>query len=122
MGRITFAAGLVAAALLAAPAHAVDWGESGRGVANRAGVGLNGVITSPVDPVMDTVRPRDEFKEMAGGAVLAYPVGLGQGLMLGILRISTGAFDVLFCWVPDINTTTPVPKYMIIPRAEHPDF
>lgn len=98
----------------------VEWYDA---TDNRAKVGLNSLITFPADPVMDTVKPRDEFDELPlADYGPKYVAGLGTGTMLGIYRASTGVFDVVFAPLTPMKMLSPEPRYMIFPDTEHPEF
>jgi hypothetical protein len=63
------------------------WVEYFKSVSNRGMVGLNSLITFPADPVMDTVKPREEFNELPlADYGPKYVAGLGTGVMLSIYR------------------------------------
>lgn len=98
------------------------WAEYGKSVGNRYMIGLNSLITSPADPVMDTVKPRDEFDQLPlADYGPKYVAGLGTGVMLSIYRASTGVFDVLWAPLTPMKVLSPEPRYMLFP-ATHPEF
>jgi hypothetical protein len=98
------------------------WVEYFKNVGNRYMVGLNSLITFPADPVMDTVKPREEFNELPLASYgPKYVAGLGTGLMLSMYRAGTGAFDVLWAPVTPMKVLSPEPRYMLLP-AKHPEF
>jgi hypothetical protein len=98
------------------------WLEYFKDVGNRYMVGLNSLITFPADPVMDTVKPREEFDELPlANYGPKYVAGLGTGVMLSMYRAGTGAFDVLFAPLTPMKVLSPEPRYMLFP-AEHPEF
>lgn len=98
------------------------WAEYGKSVGNRYMVGLNSLITFPADPVMDTVKPREEFDELPlANYGPKYLAGLGTGVMLSLYRAGTGAFDVVFAPLTPMKVLSPEPRYMLFP-AEHPEF
>jgi hypothetical protein len=99
------------------------WSEYGKNVGNRYMVGLNSLITFPADPVMDTVKPRDEFEELPlADYGPKYVAGLGTGVMLSMYRAGMGVFDVLFAPLTPMKVLSPEPRYMIFPGAAHPEF
>jgi hypothetical protein len=98
------------------------WAEYGKNIGNRYMVAFNSLITFPADPVMDTVKPREEFEELPlADYGPKYVAGLGTGLMLSMYRASTGVFDVAFGWLPPMKMLSPEPRYMVLP-GEHPEF
>lgn len=97
----------------------VEWSKA---VGNRYMVGANSLITFPADPVMDTVKPREEFEELPlADFGPKYVAGLGTGVMLGIYRAGTGAFDVLWAPITPMKMLSPEPRYTLLP-GEHPEF
>lgn len=98
------------------------WAEYGKSVGNRYLVGLNSLITFPADPVMDTVKPRDEFNKLPLAAGTKYVAGLGTGIMLSIYRASMGAFDVICAPLTPMKMLSPEPRWMIFPWAHHEEF
>ncbi|HEY5657502.1 MAG TPA: hypothetical protein VIY27_06905 [Myxococcota bacterium] len=90
-------------------------------VGNRLLIGLNSVLTGPADPVASTLDPLEEFRELPGGAVSQYFVGLGQGILLGAYRISMGALDLLFSPVTPMVMLSPEPRYLLFQGAQHED-
>jgi len=98
------------------------WRDYGKNVGNRYMVGLNSLITFPADPVMDTVKPREEFDELPlADYGPKYIAGLGTGVMLSIYRASTGLFDVLWAPITPMKMLSPEPRYSVLP-GEHPEF
>lgn len=97
-------------------------GEYGKSVGNRYLVGLNSLITFPADPVMDTVKPRDEFDELPLAVGTKYVAGFFTGTMLSIYRASMGAFDVLCAPLTPMKMLSPEPRWMIFPGAQHDEF
>jgi hypothetical protein len=149
MRAVALAAGLAAALVARAPAYAdagetaeevvgethevprpserdaeanKEWVEYGKSVGNRYMVGLNSLITFPADPVMDTVKPREEFNELPLAAGTKYIAGLGTGLMLSVYRATMGAFDVLCAPLTPMKMLSPEPRYMIFPNAQHEEY
>ncbi len=95
---------------LAAPAEAQYWSS----VANQAGVGLNGILTAPADPVMSVVQPPKQMKDAPGGRFL----GLFTGTLLSVYRISVGFFDIVLAPLPSV-VISPEPRFKLIPGIEH---
>jgi hypothetical protein len=93
-------------------------GEYGKSVGNRFLVGLNSLITFPADPVMDTVKPRDEFNKLPLAAGTKYIAGLGTGVLLGAYRAGMGVFDVLMAPLTPMKELSPEPRWMIFPGVE----
>jgi hypothetical protein len=98
------------------------WAEYGKSVGNRYLVGLNSLITFPADPVMDTVKPREEFDELPLAAGTKYFAGLGTGIMLSMYRAGMGVFDVLWAPITPMKMMSPEPRWMIFPGVEHDEF
>ena len=65
-------------------------GMLGRGVLN--------VITSPVDVVTNIVN-----ETKAGPPFVGTLTGLGKGVGCGVLRLGSGAVDIVTFWVPGFN-------------------
>ncbi len=91
--------------------------------ANAEGVnnllaGINGLVTFPVDPVMSSVYPPEEFDELWGAPITSHMAGLFQGTLLMLFRATTGAVDIAFFpfWV--FPTLSPEARYEIIPGYE----
>jgi len=85
---------------------------------NNVLAGLNGLATSPADPVMSAVDPPDEFEDMWGAPVTSHTVGFFQGTFLMIYRATMGLADIAFSpfWV--FPTLSPEGRYEIIPGYE----
>ena len=85
---------------------------------NNLLAGLNGLVTSPADPVMAAIHPLEEFDELWGAPVTPHVVGFFQGTFLMVLRATMGAADVAFFpfWV--FPTLSPEARYEIIPGYE----
>ena len=90
--------------LLTPNAHASDvWtmAESpsyGRKALGMVGRGLINIVTSPVDLIVQTVD-----KTKSGPPIVGTLAGLGSGLGCTVLRIGSGAIDVVTFWVPSFN-------------------
>jgi hypothetical protein len=90
------------------------------GSAHSAGLdgllmGLNGLLTFPADPIMETIFPPEDFEEFPGNEVLGYPLGFVYGTGLGAYRATTGLIDILLTplWiVPELSAT---PRFDVIP-------
>ena len=85
-------------------AHAADvWtmAESpkyGRKALGMVGRGLVNIVTSPVDIIAQTVD-----KTKSGPPIIGTLAGLGSGLGCTVLRIGSGAVDIVTFWVPNFN-------------------
>ncbi len=62
------------------------------------GRGALNVITSPVDVVTNVVN-----ETKAGPPFVGTLTGLGKGLGCGVLRLGSGAVDIVTFWVPGFN-------------------
>lgn len=91
-------------AMTTSNAHAADiWtmAESpkyGRKALGMFGRGLVNIVTSPVDLIAQTVD-----KTKSGPPIVGTLAGLGSGLGCTVLRIGSGAVDVVTFWVPSFN-------------------
>jgi putative exosortase-associated protein (TIGR04073 family) len=91
-------------AMTTSNAHAADiWtmAESpsyGRKAAGMFGRGLINIVTSPVDLIAQTVD-----KTKSGPPIIGTLAGIGSGLGCMVLRIGSGAVDVVTFWVPGFN-------------------
>ena len=66
------------------------WGMIGRGALN--------VLTCPVDVAVNTVN-----ETKAGPPFVGTMTGLGKGVGCGVLRLGSGAVDLVTFWVPGFN-------------------
>ena len=96
--------------------------EYGKSVGNRFLVGINSLVTFPADPVMDTVKPRDEFNKLPLAAGTKYIAGFGQGLLLGAYRAGMGVFDVVMAPLTPMKELSPEPRWMIFPGVQPEGF
>jgi hypothetical protein len=103
-------------------AYRTAWAEYGKSVGNRYLVGLNSLITFPADPVMDTVKPREEFDKLPLSMGTKYIAGFFTGVMLSMYRVSMGAFDVVCAPLTPMKMLSPEPRWMIFPGAHHDEF
>jgi putative exosortase-associated protein (TIGR04073 family) len=62
------------------------------------GRGLLNVLTSPVDVVVNIVN-----ETKAGPPFVGTLTGLGKGVGCGVLRLGSGAVDIVTFWVPGFN-------------------
>ena len=72
--------------------------QYGRKLGGMLGRGLLNVVTSPVDVLVNTVN-----ETKAGPPFVGTMTGLGRGVGCGLLRLGSGAVDVVTCWVPGFN-------------------
>ena len=72
--------------------------QYGRKAGGMLGRGLLNVVTSPVDILVNTVNETKSGPPMVGTLT-----GLGKGLGCGVLRLGSGAVDVVTFWVPGFN-------------------
>jgi len=66
------------------------WGMIGRGALN--------VLTCPVDLIVNTVN-----ETKAGPPFVGTMTGFGKGIGCGVLRLGSGAVDIVTFWVPGFN-------------------
>ena len=78
--------------------EAAESQEYGRKFGGMIGRGVLNVITSPVDVIVNTVN-----ETKAGPPLVGTLAGLGKGLGCGVLRLSSGAVDLVTFWVPGVN-------------------
>jgi putative exosortase-associated protein (TIGR04073 family) len=76
-------------------AESPEWGTKFGGMLGR---GALNVVTSPVDLVVNTVN-----ETKSGPPVVGTLTGLGKGLGCGVLRLGSGALDIVTSWVPGFN-------------------
>ena len=76
-------------------AESPRWGTKFGGMLGR---GALNVVTSPVDIITNTVN-----ETKAGPPFVGTLTGLGKGLGCGVLRLGSGAVDIVTSWVPGFN-------------------
>ncbi len=86
---------------------------------NRASVGVNGVLTSPADPVMFALEGQETFESLAYSTYTGPVIGFFAGGFQMPYRILMGTFDTVFCWVPKLYMQSPVPRFTLFPWMEH---
>lgn len=91
----------------------------GTDVNNRVRMGFNSLFTAPVDPVMGTIEPLEEFAALPGGRVTRYVAGFGQGVLLGVYRAAAGALDLVFAPFTPFAMLSPEPRYTLFEGIEH---
>ncbi len=89
-----------------------------KGTANTFLTGVNGVVTTPADPVMGAVSPISEYDSVPLAPVLGRFLGVIQGTVLGLYRVTTGVLDMVFAPLPMI-TLSPEPRYSVVPGFEY---
>lgn len=88
---------------------------------NRSSVGLNGILTSPADPVMFALDGQDVFEKLPGSTYTGPVVGFLAGTCQMPYRILMGSFDLAFSWMPFLYMQSPVPRFKLLPWALHDD-
>jgi putative exosortase-associated protein (TIGR04073 family) len=106
--RRTGTAVLIAAAVLvsAQPAwaartrvhEAAESDRYGRKAGGMIGRGALNILTSPIDVISSVVN-----ETKAGPPFVGTMTGLGKGFGCGVLRIGSGAVDLVTFWVPGFN-------------------
>ena len=76
-------------------AESPQWGTKFGGMLGR---GALNVVTSPVDIITNTVN-----ETKSGPPLVGTLTGLGKGLGCGVLRLGSGAVDIVTSWVPGFN-------------------
>ena len=72
--------------------------QYGRKAMGMIGRGALNVVTCPVDIAVNTVN-----ETKAGPPFVGTMTGLGKGLGCGVLRLGSGAVDIVTFWVPGFN-------------------
>ena len=85
---------------------------------NNAGIGLNGILTFPADPVGFAIEGPEVFEDWWAPA--AHSVGFVAGVAQGAYRAVMGAADVVFSPFPYMPVLSPVQRYRLL-NFEHPD-
>ncbi|MBI4341924.1 MAG: hypothetical protein HY599_00980 [Candidatus Omnitrophica bacterium] len=78
--------------------EAAESPQYGRKLGGMIGRGALNVVTSPVDVIVNVVNDTK-----AGPPLVGTLSGLGKGLGCGVLRLGSGAVDLVTCWVPGFN-------------------
>ncbi len=78
--------------------EAAESQQYGRKAGGMIGRGLLNVVTCPVDLIVNTVN-----ETKAGPPFIGTLTGLAKGTGCGILRLGSGALDVVTFWVPGFN-------------------
>ena len=77
---------------------AAESSEYGRKFGGMIGRGVLNVVTSPVDVIVNVVNDTK-----AGPPLVGTLTGIGKGLGCGVLRLGSGAVDIVTFWVPGFN-------------------
>jgi hypothetical protein len=86
--------------------------------ANQGLIGLSSLLTAPLDPIALTLWPPEEFDELWGAPVTNRLVGLGAGVMLGVLRATMGATDLVLAPLP-MQPVSPRLRFAFSPDLVH---
>mgnify|MGYP001605385761 CR=1 FL=1 len=78
--------------------EAAESQDYGRKFGGMSGRGVLNVVTSPVDILTNTVN-----ETKAGPPLVGTLTGVAKGLGCGILRLGSGAVDLVTFWVPGFN-------------------
>ncbi len=78
--------------------EAAESDQYGRKFGGMLGRGALNVVTSFVDVIVNTVN-----ETRNGPPVVGTFTGLGRGLGCGVLRLGSGAIDIVTSWVPGFN-------------------
>ena len=78
--------------------EAAESAQYGRKLGGMIGRGALNVVTSFVDVVVNTVN-----ETKAGPPFVGTLTGLGRGVGCGVLRLGSGAVDLVTFWVPGFN-------------------
>ena len=73
-------------------------------------VGLNGVLTGPLDPFRHAITPPREFGDVPGNPASAHVLGVVSGTLLGSYRIVTGILDIALTPLLVIPNLSPEPQ------------
>ena len=78
----------------------VSSAASAEGVNNLI-AGINGLLTSPMDPVWSTIEPPEATEGMFGEPVTPHVVGFAHGTLMMVYRATMGVLDIAFfpLWV-----------------------
>ena len=77
---------------------AAESSDYGRKFGGMIGRGVLNVVTSPVDVIVNVVNDTK-----AGPPLVGTLTGVGKGLGCGVLRLGSGAVDLVTFWVPGFN-------------------
>ena len=97
VGLVVLGAQPVWAARLAVH-DAAESPQYGRKFGGMIGRGVLNVVTSPVDVIVNVVNDTKTGPPLVGTLT-----GIGKGLGCGVLRLGSGAVDIVTFWVPGFN-------------------
>ena len=89
---------------------------------DQALLGLNGIVTSPADVVVNTVMGDDRFdlpgftSNVVTEFVFDRVVGVGTGAFMTVYRFTTGVVDVGMALFP-VTNFSPDPRFVVIDGA-----
>jgi hypothetical protein len=93
------------------------------GISNAEGVnnlmaGLNGVLTSPIDPFLYAVEPPEQLEDIWGSPVTSTTLGFFSGLLMLPFRAVMGTLDIVLFpfWI--FPTLSPEAKFDLFPFYE----
>lgn len=102
----------VAALALGVPAAAEEEAGAFSSYLSRFGlqawIGVQSMLTAPIDPFAETIWPPEEFSEIAGAPVTSHIVGAGAGLLLGSYRLGMGLTDLVLSPLPMVPVSPPL--------------
>ncbi len=80
---------------------------------------VNGVVNAPLDPIMMTYSPPDDYEELPLHQVTSRIFGFLAGIVMGIYRFGVAIFDLIFFpfWV--FPVFSPEPYWALIPDVEY---
>ena len=94
-----------------------DWASDS---SNTFLAGLNGFITGPADPVMETWHVNEEYETLPVAAVSGRFIGFFRGMLVGMYRGGMGVMDMVLAPLP-MEPLSPEPRYSVIPGFEIED-
>ncbi len=84
--------------------------------------GLNGILTSPADPVMQVYLPPEKLEDMPLYSVTGRIAGLFAGTLQGTYRALAGVYDLVLSPFVIFPVLSPPPRYELIPGIEYEDL
>ena len=82
-------------------------------------IGLNGMLTGPLDPFASMIWPSENPEDLPGAPVTNRMCGLVVGTMIGVFRVFAGATDVVTSPLWVIPSYSPEPRFQIIPGFDY---
>lgn len=114
----------LAAGALCLAASSTTWAGDFNGV-DQALIGVNGVLTSPVDPIVGLIEGHRAFAFPVVAPVTTRLGGLAVGAVHGALRLATGALDIVLAPLP-VTSVSPPPRVDLVapdgPTGPPPGF